>query len=109
MDPLTIVAAIAATSRVVMTVSTTLYKLIQDTGRVDSTVNALSREVENLKRTVTAIENVLQQPATQVAIQQDREFRLAKSVGDSLTECRQTLKSLGELLDGIRGDHASRN
>jgi hypothetical protein len=107
-DPLTIVASVATTSRVVTAISTTLYRFIQDTKQVDSTVNALHREVNNLKRTVTAIENVLRQPATQAVIGQDQEFHLAQAVDDSLVECRNTTERLGERLEGIRGNRPCR-
>jgi hypothetical protein len=110
MDPLTIVASVATTSRVVTTISATLHRFIQDSREVDSTVNALYRELNNLGRTTTAIERVLLQPDTQVVIQQDREFHLAEAVDDSLAECCQTLESLGEeVLGDIRGNRQSRN
>lgn len=109
MDPLTIVASVATTSRVVTTISATLLRFIQDSREVDNTVNALSRELNNLRRTITAMERVLLQPDTQAVIRQDREFHLAEAVDDSLAECRQTLESLGKLLGDIRGNRQSRN
>jgi Fungal N-terminal domain of STAND proteins len=102
MDPLTIVASVAATSRVVTTISKTLFRFIRDTKQVDRTVDALLGEVNDLKRVISAIENVIQQPATQAVIQQDRECNLGNSVDDSLVECRTTLESLDRILQGIK-------
>jgi hypothetical protein len=109
MDPLTIVTSVAATSRVLATLSRTLTRFIRDTKRVDNTVDALLREVNSLKRTVTAIEGVIEQPATQAVIQHDLECNLGNSVDDSLVECRTTLESLDKILEGIKVKNPGRN
>ena len=109
MDPLTIIASVAATSRAVTTISTTLVTFIRDTKQVDQTVDALLREVNSLKRTIRAIKDVIQQTATQAVILQDQECNLANSIHDSLVDCRTTLESLDRNLREIEVKNPSRN
>lgn len=109
MDPLTIIASVAATSRAVTTISTTLARFIRDTKQVDKTFDGLLREVESLKRSVNAIEDVMHQPATQAVILQDRECNVGNSIDDSLVECRITLQDLDRTLEEIEVKSPSRN
>jgi hypothetical protein len=109
MDPLTIVASVAATSRAVTTISITLAQFIRDTKQVDNTVDGLLREVDSLKRSLSAIEDVIQQPATQAVILQDQECNLGNSIDDSLVECRITLEGLDRILGEIEVKSPSRN
>jgi hypothetical protein len=69
----------------------------------------LHREVGNFKRTITAIDDVLQQPSTQVAIRQDQDCNVGKAVNDSLLDCQTTVESLDFLLEGIKMQKRSRN
>jgi hypothetical protein len=59
MDPVTILTSAGTASRIISTVSTTLYKFIQDTKQVDQTVDALFREVGTLQRSIDAIDSVV--------------------------------------------------
>lgn len=103
MDPLSLVASVASASRIVSSVSTSLYKFIQDAKQVDDTVNVLFREVGNLQRMISAVDSILHQPSTQAVIKQDQDLELWESVDDSIMECRKTLRSLDVLLAGLDG------
>lgn len=98
MDPVTILISVGTASKIISSVSTTLYKFIQATKQVDKTVEALFREVGNLQRSIDAIDSVVQQPAAQATIRDDLDTGLRKSVYGSLFECRRTLESLEKLL-----------
>jgi hypothetical protein len=108
MDPLTIVASASTTCRLAATISTALFGFIQTTKQVDGTVNALHREVQNLGQTVTAMENVLRQSATQAIIGRGQDFHLARAVDESLVECRDTMERLDRRLEVVRGDRPGR-
>jgi len=104
-EPLSILSAVGAVSKLAYSCTTSMYSFIQKTANVDSNVKSLFNEVEQLRQASNNVESVLQRPELEAF--QDAE--LWTNAKYSLRACEDSLLKLDHSLRGLKPRRQSKN
>jgi Fungal N-terminal domain of STAND proteins len=102
MEPISILTSVSAASRAALALSTTLFTFVQATRNVDQSVRALYDEVTGLNRTLDAINSSLTTARIDKSTHAEQNHELWKSVIASLGDCRATVDSMCQTLQGVQ-------
>jgi hypothetical protein len=102
MEPVSILTSVSAASRAALALSTALFTFVQATRNVDQSVRALYDEVTGLNRTLDALSSGLENASIQESIHTEQNTNLWTSVIASLGDCRVTVDSMCQTLQGIK-------
>jgi hypothetical protein len=102
MEPVSILTSVSAASRAALALSTALFTFVQATRNVDQSVRALYDEVTGLNRTLDAISSCLENASIQESVHTEQNKELWKSVTASLGDCRVTVDSMCQTLQGVK-------
>jgi hypothetical protein len=95
--------SIAITARHLVEACTKIYMIINQTRHVDSSIGVLGVEINSLCEVLNAMHESFNDPSlATIDMQTGHEAQHWRNVKRSLQDCRSTLKSLSDILDGLK-------